>query len=309
MFQLSLYFKKKCLSFFINTKFWLKIYLASFWQIPQIKFINNDQPVILNQESLEHASFVSLLQLDEFESFHSVACKISGSQCSLSDLEKRLNCELKRVVVKTDDQTFHTVWYKDALLGAFGPQNYFYLGWFELRCLKYMHSIIFVWCLSQLTQISQQYSLTSGELNSVLNKLSTRQQNLDSLDILWDGGREWKCVRGECAWDKCLCIQMHQVLLRQQLVAFASELFAKGRHLIAKPSSVRQELLGWLQLYGQKHHSFQGRLACSWVITQAFALFRDIQMCQYFVSLHLSQGIFTLVAMLHLRQLQVCSRI
>lgn len=108
-------------------KFWLKIYLASFWQIPQIKFINNDQPVILKQESLEHASFVFLLQLDEFESFHSVACKISSSQCSLSDLEKRLNCELKRVVVKTDDQTFHIVWYKDALLGAFGPQNYFYL--------------------------------------------------------------------------------------------------------------------------------------------------------------------------------------
>lgn len=64
--KLSLYLKRV---YFINMKFWLKIYLANFWQIPQIKFINNDQPVILEQESLEHASFVSLLQLDELKAF------------------------------------------------------------------------------------------------------------------------------------------------------------------------------------------------------------------------------------------------
>lgn len=76
-------------------KFRLKIYLASFLQIPQIKFVNNDQPVVWKQGSLEHADFVSLLQLHEFESFQSVACEIGSSQCSLLDLGKRLNCELK----------------------------------------------------------------------------------------------------------------------------------------------------------------------------------------------------------------------
>lgn len=81
-------------------KFRLKIYLASFLQIPQIKFVNNDQPVVLKQGSLEHANFVSLLQLHEFESFESVACELRSCRCSLSDLGKRLNCELKRVVVK-----------------------------------------------------------------------------------------------------------------------------------------------------------------------------------------------------------------
>lgn len=122
-------------------KFRFKIYVASFLQIPQIKFVNNGHPVVLQQENLKHAIFVSLLQLHEFESFASVACKMCSSQCSLSDLGKRLNCELKRVVVKTEDQTFHVVWYKDALLGAFGPQNNLELKYFELRCLVYVH-----WC-------------------------------------------------------------------------------------------------------------------------------------------------------------------
>lgn len=129
----------------MNIKFRLKIYLTGFLWIAQIKFVNDEQPVILKQGILEHASLVSLLQLPEFESFQSVECKIHSSQCSLSDLGKRLNCDLKRVVVKTEDQTFYIVLYKDALLGAFGPQNYLDLEWLELRCLECLHLVMFVW--------------------------------------------------------------------------------------------------------------------------------------------------------------------
>lgn len=135
--------KKKWICFLMNIKFRLKIYLTIFLQIAQIRFVNNDQSVILKQGILEPTSLVSLLH--EFESFLSVACKIRSSQCSLSDLGKRLNCELKRVVVKTD-QTFYIVWYKDALLGTFGPQHYLDLECLELRCLEYLHLVMFVWC-------------------------------------------------------------------------------------------------------------------------------------------------------------------
>lgn len=47
---------------------------------------------------------------------------------------------------KTKDQTFHIIWYKDALLGVFGPQSDLDLKWFELRCLEYVHLVIFIWC-------------------------------------------------------------------------------------------------------------------------------------------------------------------
>lgn len=57
----------------MNIKFRLKIYLTSFLQIAQIKFVNDEQPVILKQGILEHASWYlcfSLLNLKAFSQWN-----------------------------------------------------------------------------------------------------------------------------------------------------------------------------------------------------------------------------------------------
>lgn len=56
--------------------------------------MNHDRSgVVLRQETLKNASFVSLLQIHESESFQSVAFKIHSSRNSLLNLRKRLNFE------------------------------------------------------------------------------------------------------------------------------------------------------------------------------------------------------------------------
>lgn len=65
-------------------KFRFKIYVASFLQIPQIKFVNNGHSVVLQQESLKHAIFVSFyfsfMNLKVLRQWH-VKCAALNAAC------------------------------------------------------------------------------------------------------------------------------------------------------------------------------------------------------------------------------------